>query len=68
MANKYTCDRCGKLLTDKEYKKSESSVTGFRDFCKSCLKDWIKFSSKQEKEYIEFMNFAKTRNSEGVKE
>ena len=56
MANKYSCDRCGKVLTNKEYKKSESSVTGFRDFCKSCLKDWTVFTKIQDEELTSFMN------------
>ena len=56
MVNQYKCDKCGKLLTEKEYKKSMGSVTGYHDFCQNCLKDWIKFSDKQEKERIKFMN------------
>lgn len=56
MGHKYMCDRCGKLLTDKEYEKSDRSVTSYEDFCKGCFKDWIKFRDKQEIERVKFMN------------
>ena len=55
MSKKYICDRCEKLLTDKEYKKSEAKYT-FLDLCKKCLPKYLKFQEKQEKERVKFMN------------